>query len=117
METEQKGRSNWYRRAAEAPRTELWPGVTRRTMVWGERTMLCAMEVAAGQVVQAHSHPHEQIGYVAKGKLRFIVDGQVANLEAGDAYLIPGGAAHEVHGLEDSVAIDIFSPPREEYKE
>ncbi len=113
---ERKDTSPWYRRSREVPPVELWPGVTRKTLVWGERTMLCQITLGEGQVVAAHQHPHEQIGYVVAGRLRFIVDGQTADLEAGDGYIIPGGATHEVHGLEDSIAIDIFSPPREDYR-
>ncbi|MCL4533811.1 MAG: cupin domain-containing protein [Bacteroidetes bacterium] len=107
----------WYRRSAQAQPVELWPGITRRTLVWGERTMLCEIQLDRGQAVAAHQHPNEQIGYVARGRLRFIVDGQAAILSAGDGYLIASGLMHEVYALEDSVAIDIFSPPRDEYRD
>lgn len=106
----------WYRRSSQARPVELWPGVTRRTLVWGQHTMLCEIRLDRGQVVPAHQHPHEQIGYVAQGKLQFTVDGQTAVLSAGDGYLIASGLVHEVHALEDSLAVDIFSPPREDYK-
>ncbi len=106
----------WFRKPEEVEPVELWPGVARCTMVWGERTMLCQVSLAKGQAVAMHSHPHEQIGYVASGLLRFTVDGQSADLGPGDAYLIPGGSPHEVYAYQDSVAIDVFSPPREEYK-
>jgi len=65
--------------------------------------------------VPAHSHPHEQIGYVASGRVRFDIDGDVRELSAGDGYLIPGGRTHAVTALEASVCVDVFSPVREEY--
>jgi|DewCreStandDraft_1066081.scaffolds.fasta_scaffold02767_4 quercetin dioxygenase-like cupin family protein len=100
---------------AAAPAVELWPGVYRRTLVWGERTLLAEITLRQGAVVPDHQHPHEQIGYVVRGRLEFIVEGRRAVLGAGDGYLIPGNAVHRVVALEDSVALDIFAPVREEY--
>ena len=100
---------------AEAAAVEMFPGVTRRTLNSGERTTLVEITLATGATVPAHNHPHEQIGYVASGRVRFAIDGEVRELAAGDGYLVPGGATHEVAALEDSVCIDCFSPVREEY--
>jgi quercetin dioxygenase-like cupin family protein len=47
--------------------------------------------------------------------VRFVVAGEERELRSGDSYLVPGGASHEVTAREDSICIDIFSPPREEY--
>jgi quercetin dioxygenase-like cupin family protein len=102
---------------ASARAVELWPGVIRRTLVWGEHTMLCEIELPKGSIVQPHNHVHEQIGYVVRGKLEFIVDGASTVVEAGGGYLVPSQAVHKVVAHEDSIAIDIFSPVREEYKD
>ncbi len=95
---------------------EMFPGVVRRTLNCGERTMLCEVELAKGSVVPLHTHPHEQIGYLASGRISFRIGDEERVLAAGDSWLVPGGAPHVVTTLEDSVAIDIFSPPREAYR-
>lgn len=95
---------------------EMFTGVVRRTLNAGERTMLCEIELAKGAVVPMHTHPHEQIGYLSRGRLRFQIGDEVREIGQGDSWLVPGGVPHEVVALEDSIAIDIFSPPREEYR-
>ena len=104
-----------FRANSEVTPVEMFPGVVRRTLNSGERTTLIEVALAAGSVVPAHTHPHEQVGYVARGRVRFVVAGEERELRSGDSYLVPGGASHEVTALEDSICIDIFSPPREEY--
>jgi quercetin dioxygenase-like cupin family protein len=95
---------------------EMFPGVVRRTLNVGERTMLCEVTLASGAVVPSHTHPHEQIGYLARGRLRFRIGDEERELAEGDSWLVPPNVPHVVTALEDSVAIDIFSPPREEYR-
>lgn len=104
-----------FRSNAEANAIEMFPGVVRRTLNSGDRTTLIEVTLAPGSVVPAHTHPHEQIGYVSSGRVRFAIDGDVTELSAGDSYLVPGSASHEVTALEPSVCIDVFSPVREEY--
>jgi quercetin dioxygenase-like cupin family protein len=104
-----------FRTNAEAAAIEMFPGVTRRTLNSGNHTTLIEVVLARDAIVPAHTHPHEQIGYVASGRVRFVIDGQTRDLSAGDSYLVPGGASHEVTAIEPSVCIDVFSPVREEY--
>ncbi len=104
-----------FRANEEAEAVEMFPGVVRRTLNSGDRTTLIEVALADGAVVPSHTHPHEQIGYVARGRVRFEIDGEERELRAGDSYLVPGGASHEVPALEASVCIDCFSPVREEY--
>ena len=104
-----------FRSNADASAVEMFPGVVRRTLNSGDRTTLIEVTLAEGAVVPGHTHPHEQIGYVAKGRVRFDIDGEERELQAGDSYLIPGGLPHVVMALEPSVCIDVFSPVREEY--
>ncbi len=104
-----------FRANDEAEAVEMFPGVVRRTLNSGDRTTLLEVALAKGATVPSHTHPHEQIGYVASGRVRFEIAGEERELRAGDSYLIPGDASHEVTALEPSVCIDIFSPVREEY--
>ena len=101
---------------ADVKPVEMVPGVTRRTLNYGERTLLAEVTLAKGSIVPAHTHVHEQIGYLASGRIRFRIGDEIQDLEPGDSWLVPSNAEHEVWTLEDAVAIDIFSPVREEYK-
>jgi len=100
---------------SSATPVEMLPGVVRRTLTAGERTMLIEVTLAQGAVVPSHSHPHEQIGYLASGRLLFEVGDERRELAPGDSWLVPSDVPHQVTALEASVAIDVFSPPREEY--
>ena len=104
-----------FKRHADAKVVEMFPGVVRRTLNSGDRTTLVEISIAKAGVVPLHTHPHEQIGYVAQGRLRFQIGDAVLDLAAGDSYCVPGGVSHGVEALEDVIAIDIFSPVREEY--
>jgi quercetin dioxygenase-like cupin family protein len=95
---------------------EMLPGVVRRTMGEGERMMLIEVTLDNGAEVPLHTHPHEQVGYLANGRLLFQIGDEKRELSAGDSWLVPSNVPHQVTALETSVAIDIFSPPREEYR-
>ncbi len=101
---------------AEVTPIPIAEGSFRKTLGWGERTLLSEVSFTKGGIVPPHSHPHEQIGYVARGAIEFTIGDRVAVLRTGDAYVIPGNVPHSCRALEESIAIDIFSPVREEYK-
>ena len=93
----------------------IFPGVTIHTAA-AERMMLSLVDLAPGSVVEEHSHPHEQVGMVVRGRAVFVIGGEERTLAAGDMYRIPGGVRHKVRALEVPVqALDIFAPVREEY--
>ena len=101
---------------AGRPQRELFPGV-RITVVSGEKLMLSRVDLAPGAVVPEHQHPHEQFGFVVEGDAEFTVGGETRRLHAGDYYAIPGGVPHMVlTGERGAVCMDIFSPPRDEYR-
>lgn len=101
----------------EATPVEMLPGVVRRTLNEGAHTMLCELRMAKGSHIPAHTHPHEQTGYLASGRFRFRMGDRWVEMHAGDSWCVPGGVEHEVEVLEDTIAIDVFSPPREEYRD
>jgi len=102
---------------SEGVRRELFPGVTAR-VIWGERLMLSLVEFEPDAVVERHSHPHEQIGMVIEGEAEFVIGGERRLLRAGDMYVIPGGVEHQVRAVGGPArALDVFHPPREEYKD
>ena len=105
----------YYYDPAEVKRRELAPGVHLRTM-WGDKTMMSLVEIAPGAKVPNHSHPHEQSGLVLQGEFDFTIGGEMRRVRQGDAYIIPGGVEHSLVGSQNwSLALDIFSPPREDY--
>jgi quercetin dioxygenase-like cupin family protein len=95
---------------------EMLPGGTRRTLNSSERLMLIEVALDKGAVVPSHNHPHEQIGYLVSGRLLFELGDERRELAAGDSWLVPPNVPHRVTALEPSLAIDVFSPPREEYR-
>ncbi|MBT6615995.1 MAG: cupin domain-containing protein, partial [Deltaproteobacteria bacterium] len=62
-----------------------------------------------------HEHPHEQIGYLVSGRLDLTIGDQVFQVKPGDSWCIPGGVQHGATLIDDSIAIEIFSPVREDY--
>ncbi len=63
-----------------------------------------------------HNHPHEQITYVIKGKLNFMIEGISHPLQAGDTISIASGLEHTIQTLSETVElIDCFSPIREDF--
>lgn len=96
---------------------EMLPGVHRRTLGTTGQVMLCEITLEAGAVVPTHSHPHDQIGYVVSGTIRMTVAGQERLCGPGDGYVIPGGTPHAADApFGRTVVIDVFNPPREEYR-
>ncbi|MBI2864465.1 MAG: cupin domain-containing protein [Chloroflexi bacterium] len=95
---------------------EMFSGVVRRTLNYGDRMLLAEIVFAAGGEVPWHSHPHEQIGYLASGRLEFELGDEKKELKAGDSWLVPCDVRHRARALEPSIAIDIFSPVRDDYK-
>ncbi len=91
-------------------------GVKRRIRVDGEKMMLVEVHFEAGAAVPGHSHPHEQISYVASGRMQFTVNGQKVEVAAGDSLHLPSNVPHAARALEASIVLDTFSPPREDFR-
>ncbi len=95
---------------------EMFSGVVRRTLTYGDRLMLIEVRLEEGAVVPMHTHPHEQTGYLVSGRFLFELGDEKRELGPGDCWLVPANVPHRVTALEASVFIDVFSPPREEYR-
>lgn len=91
-------------------------GLYRRTMATGERVMVCEFFLERGTVIPAHSHMHEQCGYVLSGQITFTIEGHEHALDVGDSYAIPGDVPHSAVAQTDTVLVEVFSPPREEFR-
>ncbi len=104
----------FYKRT-ESGYKNLGEGVEFKALVHGDKTMLCEFRIKAGKGVPDHEHPHEQTGYLVKGKLRLFIRDEAMELKPGDSWCVPGGVPHRAEVLEDSVVIEVFCPPRKEY--
>ena len=94
---------------------EILPGIQFKTLVHGAHTLFTEFRLEKGRMLPRHSHPHEQTGYLISGAVRFTIGSTTVEAKPGDAWCIEGGVAHEAFVLEDSVAIEVFSPVRDEY--
>lgn len=93
------------------------PGMVRQVLAHNQQLMLIRHFFEKGWVGTRHSHPHEQLVYVVKGKLRVDIDGKrTFELEAGESFVVDGGVEHGASALEESEVLDIFTPMRDEYK-
>lgn len=91
-------------------------GIHFDVLAVGERTMLTRMKFKAGDRVPGHSHPNEQSGYILSGKIRITCSQFDETLEPGDSYWIPAGMEHRAEALEETIVLDFFTPPREDYR-
>ncbi len=101
---------------ADAAQVEMTAGIHRRTMAITDEAMLCEFFLEQGAVVPPHSHMNDQVGYIAYGALEMTIGGQVRVMQRGDSYAIPGGVVHSALALKDTLALDVFSPPRNDYR-
>jgi quercetin dioxygenase-like cupin family protein len=91
-------------------------GVHRQTMAMTAHMMVCEFFLERDSIVPEHQHPHDQVGYIIYGKLEFKVGDEVRICQPGDTYQIPGGIMHGARALVDTLVIDVFSPPRDDYR-
>ncbi len=86
-----------------------------RQVVVGTNTMVARIFLKKGSVVPLHSHYHEQVSYIESGVLQFTIDGKEHNVRAGECICIPPNMPHTAVALQDTVDIDFFTPPREDW--
>ncbi|APX97147.1 cupin domain-containing protein [Natronorubrum daqingense] len=95
--------------------TEAADGVNLAVMAGSESMNVQHFEIEPGAVVEEHSHPHEQTGFIYEGEVVFVSDGEKFVCGPGDSYAIPGEQPHAAENRGDVPVrgVDIFSPPRE----
>ncbi len=101
----------------EIPRERLNPKLERK-IVSGERVMLTRIYLAKGCVVPLHQHENEQLTYVVEGALEFRLgaeDGPTVTVRSGEVLHLPSNLPHMAVALEDTLDIDVFSPPRQDW--
>ena len=91
------------------------PGIERKTLAHGDRTLMTEFRMRKGSTLPQHAHSQEQTGYLVSGCLRLTIGRRSVEARPGDSWSIPGGMQHAAAILEDSVAIEVFSPVRNDY--
>ena len=86
-----------------------------RQVIHGEAMTVARMYLRKGCAVPEHSHHNEQVTYVLEGALHFFIDGREITVSAGEVLCIPPHMPHEAIALEDTVDLDIFNPPRQDW--
>ncbi len=88
-------------------------GIKMKVLGAGEKLNVLHWSTVAGIESPAHQHPEEQFGYILKGGFEITIGEETVVLSAGDSYCIPANVPHKFRVIEDTEAIDIFSPLRE----
>ena len=91
-----------------------------RRLITGDRMMLAHVYLKKGCIVPKHSHENEQLTYILEGALKFWIgdDGaEEITVSAGEVLLIPSNLPHKAEALEETLDVDVFSPPRQDWLE
>jgi quercetin dioxygenase-like cupin family protein len=101
----------------EMPKEKVSPMLDRR-LITGDRIMLAHVYLKKGCIVPRHQHENEQITYILDGALRFWIgedEKQEMVVRAGEVLHIPSQVWHKAEALEDTLDVDVFSPPRQDW--
>lgn len=104
-------------RWTDMPKEQVTPQLSRR-IITGDRMMIAHVYLDKGSVVPQHSHENEQITYILEGALHFRIGADRAEevtVRAGEVLHIPSNVPHEAVALEDTLDVDVFSPPRADW--
>jgi quercetin dioxygenase-like cupin family protein len=98
-------------------REELNPLLGRR-LITGAGTMLAHVYLRKGAIVPKHEHHNEQFTYILEGTLRFWIgeeESDVVDVHAGEVLHLPPHLPHKAEALEDTLDLDVFTPPRQDW--
>ena len=101
----------------DMPRERVVDKIDRR-FITSERMMLAHVYLEKGAIVPRHQHENEQLTYVLEGALRFLIGDDGAEeriVRAGEVLVIPSNVPHRAEALEDTLDVDVFCPPRQDW--
>ena len=98
----------------EMPVEHLNP-LLERQFVSAEKAMLARILLRKGCIVPLHHHENEQISYILEGALLFTLEGREIIVRAGEVLVIPPNVPHSAEALEDTIDLDVFTPPRQDW--
>jgi quercetin dioxygenase-like cupin family protein len=106
----------WYR-WNDMPKERV-SGMLDRRLITGDRMMLAHVYLKKGCIVPRHQHENEQITYILEGALHFWIgedESEQVVVRAGEVLTIPSNVWHKAEALEDTLDIDVFNPPRQDW--
>ena len=106
-----------FSRWKDVPLEEVSPMLSRKLLT-GQRMMLAQVFLKKGCIVPKHSHENEQLTYIISGALRFWIgedQTEIIDVRAGEVLTIPSHVPHKAEALEDTLDVDIFDPPRQDW--
>ncbi len=103
------------KKKAEGDFVKMAPGIRRRTMAYGDNTVICEFSFEPGAEIPPHSHIYEQTGFLISGKLIFTIAGKKHEANPGDSWCIKADVEHSAQILEETTLVEAFSPRRDDY--
>lgn len=95
--------------------TEVLSGIKIKTIVYGKSSLMSEFLLSKNTKLPAHQHIYEQTGYLIKGHIKLKIGDKVCDLLEGDSWNIPSNMEHSAEIIQDSIALEIFTPLREDY--
>lgn len=116
MKTDMKEQTTRRYRWEDMPKEKVTDLLSRR-LITGDRMMLAHVYLDKGCIVPQHAHENEQLTYILEGALRFWIgeDEREVIVRGGEVLVIPSNVLHKAEALEDTLDVDIFSPPRQDW--
>jgi quercetin dioxygenase-like cupin family protein len=99
----------------ENPWIDIVPGIRRRTIANGTTMYQMVARLDAGSRMPEHKHPQEQIVHILEGRMKLIVSGVPHELRRGESFYLAANVPHGVQTIEETMVLDTFSPPRDDY--
>jgi quercetin dioxygenase-like cupin family protein len=103
-----------HHRWDDIPAEQINPTISRR-FITADRVTVARFELKRGAVVPQHAHENEQVSYIISGALKFILEGRDIVVRGGELLQIPPNVPHSAEAVEDTLAIDVFSPIRQDW--
>jgi quercetin dioxygenase-like cupin family protein len=97
------------------PFQQVIKGVSICSMTHGEHTLMVEFFLEKDAVLPVHQHPYEQTGYLVRGRMWLTIGAKVHDIGPGDSWCIPSDIPHGAEIVEDALAVEVFSPLREDY--
>ncbi len=107
--------ATWYR-WDDMPKEQVSDMIDRR-MITANRMMLTHVYLKKGCIVPQHSHENEQLTYILEGALKFWIGEEMREVivSKGEVLVIPSNVLHKAEALEDTLDVDVFDPPRQDW--
>lgn len=104
-----------FGKASENGYTEIVNGISIKALNYGKESIMVEFKMKKNALLPEHNHIYEQTGYLVKGSIRLFIEGKAQEIKPGDSWGIGSNVKHKAEIVEDSIAIEVFSPRREDY--